>query len=450
MMETRYRIVFKGKRISGMDLNVIRRNIKKIFSIDDATADRILKSERVVLKKNLDKENARRFVLVLKKTGLLVTVEAMSPEKIQPAARSGIPSPSGGWKLPDTQKEMRSDPPGVQAPGASQEQKTLSVESIPFDFKGIGADYFRIWLVNTLLSILTFGIYTPWAKVRRKRYFYGSTRLYGSGFEFLADPLKILKGRAVVALAFIILSIVDNLLPIVTPMTSLIIIIVLPWVAIRSLAFNAYNTAFRNVRFGFRADYWESFKVFILWPIASVLTLGILSPLAYYKNRQFIVTHTRYGTSPFKFNATSKDYYHLFFTMMLPVLLAIVATGIAVFVFAPLALPVVLVFYLYGFAFVSVKTGNLLFNSCRLGPHRFAATMEIRPYTWLVLTNTIATAVTLGLFHPWASVRTAKYKLQHLMLMAKGDPDHFIADQDRQVSAIGEEMSDFMDFDFGL
>ncbi len=36
----------------------------------------------------------------------------------------------------------------------------------PLEFHGSGGEYFRIWIVNLCLTIVTFGIYTAWAKVR--------------------------------------------------------------------------------------------------------------------------------------------------------------------------------------------------------------------------------------------------------------------------------------------
>lgn len=38
-------------------------------------------------------------------------------------------------------------------------------------FHGKGGEYFAIWLVNALLTIVTLGIYSAWATVRRRRYF---------------------------------------------------------------------------------------------------------------------------------------------------------------------------------------------------------------------------------------------------------------------------------------
>ncbi|NIR61944.1 MAG: DUF898 domain-containing protein, partial [Gammaproteobacteria bacterium] len=88
----------------------------------------------------------------------------------------------------------------------SAEPRPAAEHTHAFEFTGSGAEYFRIWIVNILLTIVTLGIYSAWAKVRTKRYFYGNTRLMGSGFEFHARPVTILKGRlvAVAALAVVI------------------------------------------------------------------------------------------------------------------------------------------------------------------------------------------------------------------------------------------------------
>src|SRR5450631_475776 len=64
-------------------------------------------------------------------------------------------------------------------------------------FTGSGAEYFGIWIVNLLLTIVTLGIYSAWAKVRRLQYFYRHTELAGSSFDFHGSPIRILIGRAI-------------------------------------------------------------------------------------------------------------------------------------------------------------------------------------------------------------------------------------------------------------
>src|SRR4249920_2020940 len=91
---------------------------------------------------------------------------------------------------------MASDNGGTAA-GESAERR------LPVEFTATDDEYFRIWIVNLALTIVTLGIYSAWAKVRKRRYFYGHTRIDGEGFEYRANPVAILKGRliAVAALA---------------------------------------------------------------------------------------------------------------------------------------------------------------------------------------------------------------------------------------------------------
>jgi uncharacterized membrane protein YjgN (DUF898 family) len=219
---------------------------------------------------------------------------------------------------------------------------------------------------------------------------------------------------------------------------------------VRSLAFNASNSAIRNIRFGFDGNVGEAAKVYVLWPILAALTMGILSPYAYFRQKKFIVENSSYGTTGFTFTATAGEYYGLVFSALIPIVIGIVFIAASGFFFPPAAVLVGLVLYLYFFAFFSVKTTNLLYNSSRLALHRMESTLKIKEYLLLVVTNSVATALTLGLFHPWAKVRTLRYKLEHLTMVASGDLDSFIAKEQKQVSAVGEEMGDFLDFDFGL
>ena len=68
----------------------------------------------------------------------------------------------------------------------------------------------------------------------------------------------------------------------------------------------------------------------------------------------------------------------------------------------------------------------------------------------LVVTNSLGVAFTLGLFQPWAAIRTMRYKLEHMSLSVYGDLKGFIAAEEEHVAALGEEVMDSLDFDFGL
>lgn len=349
-------------------------------------------------------------------------------------------------------KPSSGDPVEAEMGGASK----ADYQNIPFRFSGTGGEYFKIWIVNILLSVITLGIYSAWAKVRRKQYFYGSTEVNSASFQYLADPIQILKGRIIVFVGFVVYTLLNQFYPVAAAGMMFVLLPALPWFVVRSLSFNARNSAIRNIRFNFYGTYWEAAKVFILWPLLLPLTLGLIFPYVFYRQRKFVVENSAYGTARFDFQATAKDYYMLFVGLLLPLVLCI---ALAAVISLLLPLPeisvaasglVIAVFYLYAMAYIVVKSSNLLYNSSNIADHGFKATMAIKDYVLIVITNTIATVLTLGIFHPFAQVRAYRYYIEHLALVPAGDLEGFVAAEREQVSALGDEISDFMDIDVGI
>jgi uncharacterized membrane protein YjgN (DUF898 family) len=466
MTETRYNVIYRGKILDGFEFNTAKRNLAKIYAISEEKAEKILKSRQVVLKKNLGPAEAKKFATAIKNAGMAVALARVpagsgtAASGLSPAARAMEQSLKAAMAaappdLPGTFEETGEDAPTAEQ--ARPPKASAKAERLPFRFLGTGSEYFKIWIVNVILSILTLGIYSAWAKVRRKQYFYGNTQIDGASFEYLANPIKILKGRIIVVGFFTIYSLVSEMMPIVGSILSLVLVIFLPWLVVRALAFNARNSSFRNIRFGFDGTYRGAAQAYLLWPLLAGITLGILTPYVFYHQKKFMVEHSGYGATRFVFAATVRDYYRIFLGALVPVLLALAVlvggqfAGTAGMAFlAPISMVVFLVIYLYLFAYYSVKTNNLLYTASRLGAHRFEMAMRVWGYGFLVLFNSILTAVTLGLFHPWAKVRVIQYKVAHLTLIPSGDLDGFVASEEKQVSAIGDEMSDFFDFDIGL
>ena len=457
MTPARYDVVFRGKILPGFPVNDVKSKLIKIFSISEEKALKILKSSGVGLKRNTDEITAKKLAAALRRIGMDVT---LSKSKKEPGSAEAPPIPPAEGSA---EKEIE-EPGSVtmadqELPGDDESIRRTSppdgdeVARVPFEFNGNGSEYFKIWLVNIILSIITLGIYSAWAKVRRKQYFYGNTTLSGSSFEYLADPVKILKGRLIVVGVFILYSVLSGLLPLVSGIMGLVFILILPWLIVRSLVFNARNSALRNVRFGFKGSVMAAAKVYILWPLAAALTLGALFPYVYFRQKKFVVENTVYGRTAFVFTATAREYYRIYFGTLIPVLIGIVLIALSVFFMPPVSVVVFVVFlvlYLYLFAYFSVKTTNLLFNTSSLSHHRFEAGLKTGEYLLLVLTNSLGVALTLGLFFPFAKVRTVQYKLRHLTLLASGDLAGFIDEEGQQVSSIGEEVGDFFDMDFGL
>ena len=457
MNENRYQVIYKGEFLEGFERQTVYQNVSKILSISEETAAKILNGKRFVLKKNVDEAAARNQCILLKKAGIRVALGVPQGEPNAPNKAALQPPLAAKSLTPDKLAKSGSI---AALPAKTMEKSTVDAAGptppvepaparIPFEFKGSGSEYFRIWIVNILLTILTLGIYSAWAKVRNKQYFYGNTRLHGAAFEYVASPIKILKGRLIVGGALALSATLSAFFPYVEAFVALAFAFLFPWLIVRSLAFNAYNSAWRNIRFSFQASYGQALKAYVLWPLLAMLTLGILSPHVFFRQKKFLVENSSYGKSRFSFVATVRDYYRIFILVSVVAILGLALIGTASVFLGPLMF-LVLPIYLYGYALFSVKTGNLFYNSTRLGQHRLESAMKVKDYMLLVLTNSLGTVLTLGLFHPWAKVRSMHYRVQHLTLIPTGDLNLFLTEKQKEVGAIGDASGDFFDFDMGL
>lgn len=339
-------------------------------------------------------------------------------------------------------------------------------------FAGSGAEYFRIWAVNLLLSVVTLGIYSAWAKVRRERYFLNNTVLDGSPFDYHADPVRILKGRIVVAVVVSGLAIASHLNPVVSAVASLLFLVLMPWMISRALRFRAHNTSWRGLRFGFDGTAGQAATAWLLWPTLVPLSLGLLFPQMIVAQWRYLLEHLRFGQAGFGLEARVGPIYRamaaagLCFALIAGI--GIAASGLATAGLADAVAgrpnghqvvaalgglmtiaSVVLAATLVG-PYLRVRLANLLARCALLGNHRFRADQRVLGYYRIVLTNWLLTLLTLGLFRPFALVRLWRYRVEHFAVLAEGDAEAFVAAQAADARVLGSEAADLMDLDFGL
>ena len=332
-------------------------------------------------------------------------------------------------------------------------------------FTGSGSEYFRIWIVNLALTFVTFGIYSAWAKVRRLQYFYRNTLLDGSGFDYHGNPVSILKGRLI---AFALIAAYKFALTVnVAAALVLLAVIgaVMPWLLVRSLAFRMRYSSWRGLRFRFNGDVPGGYRVLLLWPLASVLSLGLLAPRAYHAFKAYQHGNTAFGTAGFTFSATVGDVYRLWLRaallfLGLPVILffaasSMIDTGRALPGLGGVLLAVLAGFLVYALLLMAMpyfltRSQNLVWNHTTLGVHRFECRLKFNKVLWLVVSNFFLTILTIGLFRPFAVVRMARYRAESMTLVPGESLDHFVGVQSREIAAIGEEVAEFFDIDIAL
>jgi len=349
----------------------------------------------------------------------------------------------------------------------------LPTKEVPVEFSGKGGEFFGIWIVNILLSILTLGIYSAWAKVRTQQYFYGNTAIDGHRFEYLATPMQILKGRILAVILFVCYSLAVNFFPIVGGLFIVAILILSPWLINQGLRFNCRMTSYRNVRFSFAGSYGEAFMCFLILPVVSILTLYLALPWALSKMDEYVYSNISYGDKPLKIKLETSQYY-------LATLYVIVATGIIGAVIGAVILPMmgadmangmgepvnpadlinvgaILFMFAYilliavGTAVYRAHIRNHLFSVSEFeGLTRFKSTVSTVPFAQLIFVNSMAIIFSLGLAYPWAMVRMAAFMAKATALEMNNDASDVLDSMEEQDSSFGEEAGELFDVDISL
>jgi len=367
--------------------------------------------------------------------------------------------------------------PLVAVPAAME--RVLKIE-----FRGSAREYFRIWAVNLCLTLLTLGIFSAWAKVRKKRYFYSHTTLDNTPFQYLGQPLPIFKGRIVAVALFLLWYLSSHFFVGLMPVVIAAAAVLAPWVMVRSAAFNARYSAFRNMTFSFNATYRDAVVTLYAWGLIPLILLGgfmlwwwerpqllgiAFAVFAFYlpfwlaRIRRFLVGHTLFGGIAGKLSITGGNFYFIYFKAGLIVTGLSILAGIAVFALGrimndwvaneALAILALLPFYLvyvFAYAYSQAQTGNLVWNNTRLGPLRFQSILTGRGLAWLYISNGLAILLSLGLLIPWAVVRSFRYRALRLRGLMQGEWSAFHGNAASSVQAAGAEVGEMFDLDFSL
>ena len=382
----------------------------------------------------------------------------------------------------------------VATPVAVPEITTLSVS-----FTGQAGEYFRIWIVNVLLSVVTLGIYSPWARVRTRQYFYGHAWLGGHNFEYTARPIALLRGFLLVGALFVVYTVAQQVerLQWISFLLLGLFGALYPWLIYRSLKFNAANTVYRGLNFYFHGKVGAAYVAYLFLLLTVPFTLGLTYPLAVWMQRRYVLEHAAYGTARVRWGKDVGPVYIIFLTALgvgigLGTLVAVTAgialavtgasggfegvgsvlgglgqtgtsgkghgqgggIGLAGALLIGGALLLYLTFILASLVLQQYVRAALLKYSLHdlyIGPTlRLQTTFNPVRLAWIGASNLVAQVVTLGLLTPWAAVRHARYLLEGVQVQTIAGLDSFDADKAPTESALGEAAHEFFNFDLGF
>ena len=323
-------------------------------------------------------------------------------------------------------------------------------------FHGTGVEYFRIWIVNMALSLVTLGLFSPWAKVRRQRYFYSNTELDGARFEYHAKALNILAGRAfllLMVLAGVWLGVSQSPWALLALLAGLLS---MPGLIASSMRFKTRMVSWRGVRFAWQGStgsvYRRSFKVAFL----TVITLGIYYFAAHHAFKRLFVDRLQFGSMRFECSSTAGAFFGPYFVVGTITSLFSKSLDLVIPSLEGTPTAVVLGVVVLGVLYVTYQVladvlSKTIQNQTRLEDElSFQNTATTTGLLALHLSNLLWTVTTLGLYWPWAQVRAMRYRCAHFVVVGDLKALRSYNVVRAKAAAFGQEAAGALDFDVGF
>ena len=380
------------------------------------------------------------------------------------------------------------------------------------NFNGRGSEYFKIWIVNILLTILTMGIYYPWAKARNRRYFYANTTLADRNFEYHATGKQLFVGFLIGVIFFILYNILGQANPQLGMLLFFILLLILPWLIWRSLMFNMKVTSFSTVHFSFKGELGKAYMIFFGYPLLFLIILSILGLVASTifpniknidkdilvivgsvaglgslflylfvfafikkKSTEYFIGNSYYGQGAFKTELETKKFFIILLKTvgisLLPLILISIAlelirtvthssiayeTTVNGFtseaeIFFLLAYFVMIFIMILIFSYMATRERSYIYENTLLDSKiAFESTLRARDLTWVMVSNLFLILITLGIAFPWAKVRVAQLMLENTLVDTEIGFDNYISEKQKEVSAMGDQIGDAFDIDVGV
>jgi uncharacterized membrane protein YjgN (DUF898 family) len=353
------------------------------------------------------------------------------PAPPPPAPPGALPPPAP--PLPPGPPERLPAPPPGPPPGTP----SSGAPRHPV-FHGRGGTLFGIHVVNTLLTLVTLGVYYFWAKTRLRQYLFSQSEIEGDRFAYHGTGRELLLGTLKAVLLFglpiVGLNVIRDVLdvPLLLKfgaglLSAILLFVFFPIAMVGARRYRLGRTSWRGIRFSFRGRVWEMIKIFIVGTFFTGVTFGLYYPFFLVTRQTFMVSHSYFGSERFGFDGRGQD---LFGPYVISILLTLPTAGLC------------WVWYI-------ARKRRYFWNHTAFGAARFSCTVTGAALLGLWALNVLLLVCTLGLAWPWVRVRNIHFAFRNLALLGPLDLAR-IQQEAQRVSAIGEGLSGFFDSGFDL
>ena len=304
---------------------------------------------------------------------------------------------------------------------------------------GKGAEFAIIYFKNIILTILTLGLYYPWAKVEILKYHYQSTELDEARFTFHATGKEVFRGFIKVYVIFILLyaflfyalQTQNNVLMFsAIGFFYLFLLLIIPFAIHGAVRYRSSRSSWKGIHFKYLGNRTEFFWLYVKGLLITIFTLGIYGAWFQVDIRKYIFSHLRFGDLSFDFKGNGGD---LFIINLKFILLVYLTLGIYTF-------------WYYRNMLRFYVDNTRVYQSGR--EVKFRTNMQAGDVFELVFINGLLIVFTLGIATPWVAVRTLQFFFRFLEVEGELDSNAIQqAKYDDYDDAAGDDALDFFDID---
>lgn len=306
-------------------------------------------------------------------------------------------------------------------------------------YLGKGSEFALIYFKNIILTLLTFGLYYPWAKVEILNYHYQTSELDGARFQFHATGKEVFKGFVKIYViliflyAFLLYAAQTENVVIVSTATILFylfFILLIPLAIHGTVRYRSSRSSWKGIHFKYLGNRSELFWLYLKGVLLTILTLGIYGAWFQVDLRRYIFSHLRFGDLSFNFKGKGGDLFWINFKLGL-----LIYPTLGIYSFW---------YYRNLWRFYAENT-TITQNGKEVS---LKFNMSPGDIFELVVVNFFIVLFTLGIGTPWVMVRTLKFFFKYTEVDGEIDTRAIQqANYDDYDDATGDDYLDFLDID---
>lgn len=349
-------------------------------------------------------------------------------------------------------------PAATTAPSTGQSCEPPSTpcapEVLPLRFTATGSDYFRVWMPNLLLNLLTLGLYWPFAQARRQAFFFRHTWVGEHALGFHAHPWTLFQAHLLMLVLALLNVLVYLFMPPLAWLPALLLLLLWPALWHAALVFRLSQMRWQDQHLRFTGSAAQAYFILLplglpvffavtwacmsaqpgwgglaqdsaFWlPMGLALTGMVLCvPWWWARLQDYLLRNCKFGAehSEPDQGLLARGLYRLSGEVLggMVLLLAALAGASALRPVADSGAGRVAVLGLGLLlcaaalrAYVEARVHHLIWSQARNARIRFHSTLRFRDLCRISVENTLLILLSLGLFWPFAAVRRRRLKLQ--------------------------------------